>query len=159
MRKFSRFVIGIFLSVSISACDSSRVFETYTDFDEQQWMATEQPMYSFEITDTVKHNLYCQLRNSSSFPYSRFFVSYTLKDSTGSVLKKELLSTYLFDAKTGKPLGNSGLGDIYSHQIDILKNHSLPIGKYQLSFEQFMRKDTLEGILSVGLRVERAMEN
>ena len=63
----------------------------------------------------------------------------------------------LFDDKTGEPLGESGLGDIYQHRIPVKMNHRFDYaGKYKVSFEQFMRTDTLSGILGVGLRVERA---
>ena len=52
-------------------------------------------------------------------------------------------------------MGTSGVGDIYDHQFPILKNYSFKkLGTYRMSFQQFMRQDTIPGVLAVGLRVE-----
>ena len=57
--------------------------------------------------------------------------------------------------KTGKPFGTSGLGDIYDHRFELLKDYQFPTrGKYRIKLEQMMRMDTLHGILAVGVRVE-----
>ena len=62
----------------------------------------------------------------------------------------------LFDPKTGKPFGRSGLGDIYDHRLQFIKNFKFPYsGKFRMKFKQEMRKDSLDGILAVGLRVEK----
>jgi gliding motility-associated lipoprotein GldH len=72
-------------------------------------------------------------------------------------MKRALMTEYLFDAKTGKPFGKSGIGDLYDHRFLLLKNYQFKSkGKYRMKFEQFMRTDTLPGILAVGLRVERS---
>ena len=71
-----------------------------------------------------------------------------------------MISTFLFEEKTGKPLGSSGLGDVYDQQVPILKNYQFKkSGTYSLKFEQFMRTDTLSGILAVGFRLEDAAAN
>jgi gliding motility-associated lipoprotein GldH len=142
-------------------CDETRVYEVNQDFGEQYWRVQEQPVFEFVIENEKEpYTLYCNLRNSVSYPYSRIFLNYTLKDSTDSVIKKELISSFLFDKKTGQPLGVSGLGDIYDHQVALLKNFSFEKpGKYTVQFEQFMRTDTLKGILAVGVRVERVDSN
>jgi gliding motility-associated lipoprotein GldH len=64
----------------------------------------------------------------------------------------------MFDAKTGAPNGTSGLGDIFDHQALLISGHKFPYaGIHKIKFEQFMRKDTLEGIFAVGVRVERSL--
>lgn len=151
----------ILLGVMAAACDDNRVYEKYVDFEERYWMANEKPEFEFEIADTSKkYTLYSNVRNSVSYPWSRLFITYYLQDSTGTELRKNLINEYLFDAKSGKPFGDSGLGDIYDHQFLVLKDYqfSRP-GKYKMKFEQFMRTDTLQGILAVGLRVERSPDD
>jgi len=68
---------------------------------------------------------------------------------------KKLISEYLFDLKTGQPFGASGLGDVYDHRFPFLENYELKPGLYNLKLQQFMREDTLHGILAAGIRVER----
>lgn len=152
------FFVVASLAMFLSACDDHRVFEKNHDFTERHWIATDQPEFEFEIADsTARYNLYCNLRNSASYPWSRVFVRYTLRDSTRKILEGALTEHFLFDAKTGKPFGSSGIGDLYDHQFPILENHTFPhTGKFTVSFGQYMRMDTLKGILAVGLRVERA---
>jgi gliding motility-associated lipoprotein GldH len=152
-----RFLYSAIVMLVLFGCDETRVYEVNQDFDEQYWLVQEQPVFEFTIENEKEpYNLYCNLRNSVSYPYSRIFLNYTLKDSTGAVLKKELKNSFLFDRKTGQPQGVSGLGDIYDHQLDLLKNFSFEKpGKYAIQFEQFMRTDTLRGVLAIGVRVER----
>jgi gliding motility-associated lipoprotein GldH len=141
----------------LNCCDTSRIYEKNHDFEKRQWLIGEQPSFDFTVVPGQSYNLYCNLRNSVDYPYSRIFISYTLKDSTGSALKKELISTFLFDEKTGKPRGSSGLGDIYDQQLLLLKDFTFQKpGTYAIQFEQFMRTDTLAGVLAIGLRVENA---
>lgn len=141
----------------LSSCDDSRVYEKNYDFKDRNWVVNDVPVFEFDVTDSAaRYNLYCNLRNTVSFPFSRFFVRYSLKDSTGRELESKLTSAYLFDQKTGKPHGSSALGDIYDHRIPILNNYQFKnAGKFSVSFQQFMRTDTLEGILAVGVRVEK----
>ena len=154
MRILSCVLIALAL---LSACDDKRVYEKYVDFDNHQWIVHEQPEFEFEITDTVqRYNVYCDLRNAESYPFSDFRFTYTLTDTLGAVLEKRLVTEYLFDKKTGKPFGSSGLGDIYDHRFLLLQNYPFPgKGRFTLRFEQFMRADTLAGIMAVGARVER----
>jgi gliding motility-associated lipoprotein GldH len=154
MRSFFGF-IG--LIICFLSCDDERVYEKNLDFNSRTWLITEKPEFEFNINDTLQsYNLYCNLRNSLEYPFARIFITYYLKDSSGSVLEKKLVRQLLFDDKTGEPQGESGLGDIYHHRIPLKIHHQFKNpGKYSVSFEQFMRTDTLTGILAVGLRVER----
>ncbi len=150
-------VYVILFAVIFSACDDSRLFEVNHDFKDRIWLVNDVQEFEFAITDSAaQYDLYCNLRNSVAFPFSRFFVKYSLKDSIGNELASKLAAAYLFDAKTGKPEGSSGLGDIYDHRIPLLNNYKFNrSGKYRMTLQQYMRRDTLEGILAVGVRVEK----
>jgi len=148
------FCLVLMAMIAIS-CDSNRVYENNVDFKDRSWKIAEPAKFEFQITDTVKkYNLLMDVRNSIDYPFARLFVNYDLtKDSLS--LSKELVSVYLFDQKTGKPFGTSGIGDIYDHQFFLMKNYSFKkAGKYNMSLQQFMRQDTIRGVLAVGLRVE-----
>ena len=149
-------VLSCLIWVAFSACDQSRVYEQNTDFAERYWMVSEKPEFEFTIEKPAdRYVVYGNIRNSVSYPYARIFFNYYLQDSTGAEIEKKLVTQYLFDAKTGKPLGNSGLGDIYDHSFELLKNYQFKHrGKYKIKFEQLMRIDTLQGILTVGVRIE-----
>ena len=154
MRSF----LGLTLvAIFFLSCDDQRVYERNIDFDSRYWLLNEKPELEFEISDTVQaYNLYCNVRNSLDYPFARIFITYYLKDSTGALMQKDLVSEFLFDEKTGEPFGESGLGDIYHHRIRLKQNFRFPYsGKYSMAFEQYMRRDTLQGVLAVGLRIEK----
>ena len=154
-----RSVLGVsILLIILFSCDEDRVYEKNTDFDARYWTVNAKPEFMFEISDTVGiYNLYCNVRNSLDYPYANIFITYYLTDSAGVVLRKDLVRHLLFDERTGEPFGESGLGDIYDHRVPLISNHQFGYsGKYKIAFEQFMRTDTLEGVLAVGLRVARA---
>ncbi len=153
-----RFVLVPLLAIALISCDNSRVYEVNHDFNERTLKITEAPEFEFIIKDLGKrYNIYYNVRNSLDYPYARLFVNYSLRDSTGTELSKKMVSEFLFDQKTGQPLGSSGLGDVYDHRFPLLKEFEFKQqGKYKITLEQFMRMDTLPGILAVGARVEVA---
>lgn len=149
---------AVLIAFMMVSCDSNRVYEKNVDFKDRTWKIAEPTSFEFQITDTTKkYNLLIDVRNSIEYPYARLFVNFDLKKDK-EILSKELISFYLFDQKTGKPFGTSGIGDIYDHQFSILKNQVLKKGTYQVAFQQFMRQDTIPGILAIGLRIEAVSE-
>jgi len=151
-----RAIIIIFITVLVFSCDSNRLFEKNITLEKRHWRVDEPVIIDFKIEDASKpYNIYYNVRNSLEYPYARLFIQYTLADSTGSQIDKKLNAQYLFDQKTGKPLGQSGIGDVFDHRFLLIEKHVFGNpGKYQLKIEQFNRQDTLRGILAVGARVE-----
>ncbi len=155
-----RICFSFTISILLCCCDSKRVFEDNVEFRERAWKSAAPVQFEFQIADTSKrYNLLMNIRNSLDYPYARIFVNYDLVKQDNTSLSKEMISEYLFDQKTGKPFGTSGIGDIYDHQFIILKNYSFDkAGPYKVKLAQFMRMDTIPGILAVGLRVEKVGE-
>lgn len=143
--------------ILLSSCDNKRVFEDNQEFKDRSWKVTEEPRFSFIITDTTeRYNIYYNVRNSLSYPYSRIFITYHLYDSLDQEITKKLVNNDLFDRKTGRPDGDSGLGDLFDHQFPLLEHYPFKNpGRYSVKFEQFTRQDTLVGVIAVGLRVEK----
>ena len=148
------------LFFTLTACDSSRVYEDYNDLEEAFWHLDSAQSFSFEIIDTTRsYNLLATFRNASSYPFYNLYFQYTLEDSSGLILSQQLKEVELFDPKTGEPFG-SGLGDLFDHSFAVEESYQFDSpGEYTLSFEQYMRRDTLPFILSVGARVEFAKTN
>jgi len=153
--KYLFFVFFCFLL--LAGCDSKRVFEDYSKFKNRAWLVNDPAVFQFEIKDaSKKYNLYYNVRNSLEYPWQRIFIQYQLADSSGTFLSTKLVSNYLFE-KSGKPLGRSGLGDVYDNQFLLLENYSFSnAGLYRMELEQLNRQDTLAGILAIGIRVETA---
>lgn len=149
-------MIGVFLI--LSGCDQSRVYELDHDLHGHFWGAKEIQAFEFAITDSTQlYNIFYRVRNSSDYPYARIFVKYSLVDQANKELQSKLVSNYLFDQKSGVPLGSSGIGDKFDHQFLIIDRKKFnTVGKFKVTLEQFMRTDTLSGVESIGIRVEKA---
>lgn len=154
-----RTVVIFLLAFVLFSCDSERVYEKNQDMENRDWLVNDVPKFEFSVDDTTKaYNLYCNIRNSMEYPYSRIFINYSLQDSGRVSVQKNLISAFLFEEKTGKPVGSSGLGDAYDQQVPLLKNYTFKkAGLHSITFEQFMRIDTLHGIHAIGFRLEKAI--
>jgi gliding motility-associated lipoprotein GldH len=132
------------------------LYEDHVTFAARAWDVKVVPAFEFEVNEPETLPIYYTVRNSLDYPYARLFVNYSLHDSTGLVLERKLVGSYLFDQKTGEPFGQSGLGDVFDHRFVLSPGFAFPAkGKYQVRLEQFMRQDTLPGVLAVGVRVEK----
>lgn len=142
------------------SCDSQRVYEDNREFPNRAWLVTDEPAFEFHIADSSRaFNVYYNLRNSLHYDWDRIYVTYVLTDSSGQELARKLVYNELFDP-TGRPYGESGLGDLYDHQFPILTNYRFPhTGRHTLRLIQYSRQDTLRGILAVGVRIEQAAES
>ncbi len=141
----------------MAGCDSSSVFEGKKDFSDRYWAFNDPAEFEFDIEDVDKaYNLFFSVRNTSMYPFQNIYLQYYLEDSTGRLQAKDLTNVQLFNAKTGIPIG-SGLGDLYDIEKPFLEKYKFgSAGKYKLRIDQFMRKDSLPEIVSVGIRVEMA---
>jgi gliding motility-associated lipoprotein GldH len=147
-------VLILLVAVFFISCDSNRVFEDNKDFRKKAWAVNDTASFEFQIPNEGLFNVQCDIRNTLDYPYSRIFVNYILEDSTHKVLTTKLVANYLFDVKTGEPNGDSGIGDIYDHRFT-LESRKFGVGKYFVKLQQYMRTDSLQGILAAGVRVEK----
>lgn len=145
------------LLIIVSGCDQGRVFEGKKDFDDKYWVFNNPAEFEFEIEDEDKsYNILFNIRNTSKFQFQNIYIQYYLEDSVGRLLSRELKNIQLFNKITGVPLGK-GLGDILDIEKAVLEDYKFENpGLYRLRIDQFMRRDSLPEILSVGLRVELA---
>lgn len=143
------------LVVLYTACDSQRVFEKNTELPDYVWDKNNILKFNVDIQDTISpHNLYINVRNSSSYQYNNLFLFVTTRSPKGAVVKDTVELT-LADAK-GQWLGK-GLGDIWDNQIPYKTNVRFPFkGTYTFELEQAMRNAKLPFIMDAGIRIEKA---
>jgi gliding motility-associated lipoprotein GldH len=145
----------IFITLLITSCDSNRVYENTADINNAYWLADSIKTFKFNILDKSRgYNISFSLRNGVEFPHGNIYVQYIISDSTNNILDEELRNFQLFHPKSGYPFGN-GSGNLFEHQFDLLIDYDFPYeGKYNISFQQYMRYDSLPQVYSVGVRVE-----
>lgn len=157
MKDFTLSVL-ILLAFQLTSCDANRVFEKNVELPQKMWLADSTVHFEFTLASSKKrYNLYYNIRNTRSYPFQNIYVRYHLHDTLGNEVGKSLINQDLFDPKTGRPYG-SGIGDVFDHQFLILENYKFDrVGVYQFNLQHYMRPDTLQEIVSVGLRLEEAV--
>jgi gliding motility-associated lipoprotein GldH len=140
-------------------CAAQAEFEENKDIEKGKWEVKNTLSFIFEIKNAEqRYNLFYNVRNNLNYPFYNLYITYYLEDSKGKLISSELQNITLLDAKTGQPFG-SGLGDTFAHQLSIpnFVNYKFPqAGRYTFKIKQYMRQDPLPGIVSFGLRVEKA---
>jgi gliding motility-associated lipoprotein GldH len=134
------------------------VFEDNVAIDGEFWHQDSLITLLFNIPENnLAYDVFVNVSNESNYPSYNLYFKYSLLDSVGTVLENELVNIDLFEPKTGKPLG-SGLGDIFDHRQLLLDDYKFPnSGKYTISFQQYMRVDSLTNIRSMGVRIEKSV--
>jgi gliding motility-associated lipoprotein GldH len=139
----------------LTGCSQDRVFEQYVSLKNDEWFLSQRPNFYYEIKDTsARYNVYFNVRHTGNYNYSNLFVYFLLQGPKSPLEKKRL--EFRLAEEDGKWLG-SGLGDVYSNQIEIL--HEVKFqkpGVYSFGFEQNMRDNPLQGIEDVGVLIAKA---
>jgi gliding motility-associated lipoprotein GldH len=150
-------ILVVLACFTLTACDSDRVFEQNTDFPDLSWDENTAIVWDFEITDLQQsYNLAFNLRNSVNFPFQNMYYSWSIADSTGTVLEEGMNNIELFEAISGRPY-NKGIGSICTHRQFFLTAFKFPYqGKYRFNTNHYMRESKLKEVYSVGLRVEKS---
>lgn len=157
-KKYMKQIIYITLSIlfiaGIASCDRKRVFEAYKTLDEKGWNKDSVVTFNINLTDTTRnHNLYVNIRNEGTYPYSNLWLFLTIGSPDG----KQLTDTVEFTL--AEPSGRwkgSGIGDLHDNQILYKSSVYFPKkGDYTFSIKQGMRDNVLQGIRDVGMRIEK----
>jgi len=146
---------ALFFALIGFSCSEKPGYHNYADIHDY-WISTDTMRFDVPVKDTVsEHSFWMEVRCSSDYEWSRFFSGYEIRDSVGHQLDSGLINAILFDPVTGVPRGKGGIGDLYENQVLFKQQYRFPYrGTFSVLFWQMMRRDSLEGIRNVGLRME-----
>ena len=151
----SRGPIIAFLILLLSSCGKGIVHQSDQQVPDGGWARDWQPEFAFEITDTVRPNdVYIDLRHTGDYPFSDLYLFVTVS-GPGLPAVRDTVECLLADP-TGRWYGK-GLGYIKSAHVLYKLNKRFPrSGRYSIKLEQAMRVDPLEGVIDVGISVEKS---
>lgn len=149
------FFVTILFTVLLSSCNQPVIFDEQVTIENAKWFKGESARFSVEINDSLAANdFYLTVRNTTDYRYSNLYVFLLTRFPNGN-LSRDTIECMLAD-NTGMWLGK-GWGSIKENTILLKQNLRFPLpGEYQFLIQQAMRVDTLEGISSVGLRIEKS---
>jgi gliding motility-associated lipoprotein GldH len=139
-------------SLWLSSCQTVDLYERVVSIPKQEWKSNFKPQFNFTIKDTQsKYNIYVVLRHNEKYEFNNLWISLTYQ------LKGEPAVTGQYElplADNERWLGTA-MDDLYEHWVQVAKGISLKAGEYNFVIGQIMRKDPLENVLNVGLRIEK----
>lgn len=139
------------------SCDPQRLYDDNKKIPNNQWYYKNLVPFDVQIDDTNQlYNVYINLRVGADYKYNNIFIWLNTTNPERKTDKRRVEIRLADDA--GKWLG-SGLGDLYDYQFPVLSKVKFPNkGFYRFELEQNMRDDTLNHILSAGIRLEKSTD-
>lgn len=137
------------------SCGRVVVFQADEAVPDGRWQRAWQPEFTFDLSDTINgHDVYLDLRHTGDYAFSDLYVFATVK-GPGLPPVVDTVECPLADA-SGRWYG-SGLGFIKSVHVLYKAGKRFPkVGRYSIKLEQAMRTEPLEGVIDVGISVEKS---
>jgi gliding motility-associated lipoprotein GldH len=148
--------------VMLMSCDTNVIKSEYKSLDNGVWNKDEVLQFSLTELDTVqKHDVFINVRNDDTFPFSNLFLIAAMTTPEGEVFKDTL--EYTMAEPDGTWLGK-GSGSIKENKLWYKENIVFPSpGVYTIEISHAMRKNGnvsgivgLEGITDVGVEVTKS---
>ncbi len=146
----------------MSSCDDKTVLASYKATENGSWSQDNAVQFEFADLDTISsYNMFINIRNDETFPYSNLFLIAELKAPNGEVVTDTL--EYEMAKANGEWLGK-GYGSLKENKLWYQENIVLESsGVYTLRLSHAMRKNgsvhgimNLEGITDVGFQIEKS---
>lgn len=150
-----KFGLALFTGLLLfSACQHDQTFQEYKSLDDYSWAYQDTLAFEVPVQDTTSaYALSLNLRNKINYPYRNIWVLISHKAPSGKV--STIKAEFELATKEGKWKGQ-GLGDLYDHRFPV-KNHIRlsETGKHQFYVTHLMRTDTLQGLMNLGLSLNK----
>lgn len=145
-------VIG--LLVAVAACSTPAVYDQQMDIAQYHWDVNAKATFDVSISDTTSiHHIYINVRNTTDYPYSNLYLFIETTSPSGAFLRDT--AEYFLIGNNGHWSGK-GFGTLRDNQFPYKKYIRFPEeGTYSFSIQQGMRTQNLEGMASIGLRIEK----
>lgn len=148
-------IIVLLAVIAFSSCrNGGDVFNEYIALPNVGWDKDSLAVFHPEMQNTgEKYNVWLQLRNQSGYEYSNLWLFVDIIAPDGKSVRDTI--DCILARPDGEWLGD-GWGSLYSLQVPLMKEVSFnQTGTYTYKFCQAMREQDLEGIHSIGLRIEK----
>lgn len=151
MRKIGLTIFAV--SILLVSCFDMPFYSESSSINSEGWSSVDTVKFGFNISDEAQRfNGQIDLRHTGDYNFSNLylFIDITYPNAKHRV---DTLECVLADNR-GRWYG-SGLGDMVSHRIDYLEGIVFPLeGEYEVAITHGMRREHLEEITDIGLRLE-----
>lgn len=154
MKRNNNLFFLIIILLFIWGCNNKTIFESNKDIPSSIWKIENKLKFEVNVKDiNPQYKSIIYLKNNQIYKYSNLFL-FVKFISPDSIIKKDTFEFIIADRK-GKWLGK-GVSNEKTNSFDLSHKFNFSkIGKYTIEIEQGMREKNLEGIVNVGIKIER----
>jgi gliding motility-associated lipoprotein GldH len=156
-----RNIFFLLATLLLLSCNDAIKYDKYKSIENDSWNKDSLVTFSFNQKDlTSKYNIYIKIRNNQDYPYSNLFLIVTMENPTDNNLVDTL--EYAMANENGKLLG-SGFSSVKESILIYKENFQFKNkGDHKIHIKHALRdlgkiegKSKLEGVLDVGLQIEK----
>lgn len=153
MKVQNLFFLSLFF-LSLWSCSESYVLEENFNIPNQSWSYQDSMLIKVPVTDTKqRYNLYLDVEHSPEFSYQNLYVRINTAFPSGERVSDKV-SLELAD-DTGQWYGKCN-SDNCTLRIVLQENiYFKEVGDHQISIEQYMRQDALEGVNGLSFKLSK----
>ena len=154
-RKSSCWLFLLLVTMSIVSCNQHVEFDQYVTIPKDGWSMDSMAVFKVDVLEQEKiYNIYLNIRNRSDYPNSNLWLFVDVISPSGKAMHQKVDCVLADEA--GKWLG-SGWGDLFHVKVALMRDVKFAEeGVYMFRIVHGMRKEDLEGIHNIGLRLEEA---
>ncbi len=148
-------------SVVLASCNDNLVYSDFRPIKNGKWQMDTPVNFEFsELDSTANYNMFINVRNDETYPFSNLFLITEFEYPDGNTIKDTL--EYKMAQPTGEWLGK-GVGSVKENKLWYKENIVFSqSGVYKVNVFHAMRKNgevdglhELDGITDVGLEIEK----
>ncbi|MBI4645299.1 MAG: gliding motility lipoprotein GldH [Bacteroidia bacterium] len=143
-----------FLLVILLSCQQKIIFKERREILDGTWNTENKQLFITEITDTLSPcNVYFYFTHTDNYQFSNIWLFLTITNPQNYHIKDTVEFSLVDDY--GKWEGIQ-YGTLIIHAFPLKSNVVFPkYGKYELKFEQAMRKTELPEVREIGIMIEK----
>lgn len=135
-----------------TSCRNRNYYSDNVTFPGAEWSNSNPLLFNAPIDDTITpFNIELIIRTNPGYPYRNLFIFFTTTSPGGLSIRDTV--EYMLSNERGERFGK-GTGSIMSLNVPFKENVIFPEkGIYKFKIEQGMRREELEGIEDISLRI------
>lgn len=148
--------IAIICFSFLTSCQRGRIYEDSVEIPQEKWAHDMPACFDVLVSDTTCFcSMSINIRNTTQYEFSNLYLFVTMVLPDGR-MARDTVNCQLAD-KDGRWLGK-GMGRIKALHIPYRAEMVFPVsGTYQFYIEHAMRIDSLSGVKSIGIQLDKEM--
>ena len=147
----------VYCSFALTSCKQIDVFEKNTPIPKYRWQNNFKATGELAISDTSSfYNIYIVLRHTDAYKYNNIWLNVNVQSKTQTIINQKLDIALAADATGWEGIAMNDIWEVRK-RITAIPFKFTKKDNYQYSLTQLMRDNPLLHVMSVGIRVEKAI--